>query len=549
MSTVDTIPVPETPLTRPPTAVVAPSPRTPSFVLGAANRSYKHQYSSIYYVRLQVLRKYVMARARRRWHDVAGQLSYVIGTVYMDMPMKPNVLEDLARDHSLPAPATRMTYCSQDDQPMLEDESGRIALVGERIRSARLVTGVVLGILGIETSGGEFEVVDICTAGMAPQPYSDLNWGESSAGSSQEGKAEKMDVDETPVPGQEQDEWVAILSGLEIGSTSPADAQIQMLAEYLTGEAGGLDDQASAARISRLIVAGNSLAHILNADGTVPEEKMERKGRRYGQDSANFSPHPTQTLAAHITDIARTMPIHVLPGASDPAGTLLPQQPFPRAMFGSAAAFASFTCETNPTYLRVGPSPNTEGTPDGEKGKQKASASASKSAQAVSATPFRTFLVSSGQPVDDMLKYLPSPLSTRLSIAEASLRWRHIAPTAPDTLWCHPYFGSDPFVISETPDVYIVGCQPRFGTRVVEERGWGPTRGESGEQTSGDVDMEVDGEEGEEDMEGEGGIKRCRIVLAPGFRETGTLVLLNMRTLAVRTVQFAIEGMNAGGET
>lgn len=182
---------------------------------------------------------------------------------------------------------------------MLEDESGRIALVGERIRSARLVTGVVLGILGIETSGGEFEVVDICTAGMAPQPYSDLTWGESSAGSSQEGKAEKMDVDgmcvssnsyclyltqklcvETPVPGQEQDEWVAILSGLEISSTSPADAQIQMLAEYLTGEAGGLDDQASAARISRLIVAGNSLAHILNADGTVPEEKMERKGVR-----------------------------------------------------------------------------------------------------------------------------------------------------------------------------------------------------------------------------------------------------------------------------
>lgn len=63
-------------------------------------------------MRLQVLRKYVMARARRRWHDVAGrpiyvgrvldvikgQLSYVIGTVYMDMPMKPNVLEDLARD-------------------------------------------------------------------------------------------------------------------------------------------------------------------------------------------------------------------------------------------------------------------------------------------------------------------------------------------------------------------------------------------------------------------------------------------------------------------
>ena len=66
--------------------------------------------------------------------------------------------------------------------------------------------------------------------------------------------------------------------------------------------------------------------------------------------------------------------------------------------------------------------------------------------------------------------------------------------------------------------------------------------------------MEVDegGEEeeqGEEGMEGEGGAKRCRVVLVPVFRTTGVLVLLNLRTLDVRTVQFAVEGMNEGGET
>ena len=27
-----------------------------------------------------------------------GQLCYIVGTVYMDMPMKPNILEDIARD-------------------------------------------------------------------------------------------------------------------------------------------------------------------------------------------------------------------------------------------------------------------------------------------------------------------------------------------------------------------------------------------------------------------------------------------------------------------
>jgi DNA polymerase delta subunit 2 len=51
---------------------------------------------------------------------------------------------------------------------MLEDESGRIRLVGDYIRDAVLVTGVVIAALGIETPNGDFEVVDICCAGMAP---------------------------------------------------------------------------------------------------------------------------------------------------------------------------------------------------------------------------------------------------------------------------------------------------------------------------------------------------------------------------------------------
>ena len=30
-----------------------------------------------------------------------GKLCFIIGTVYMDMPLKPNVLEDIARDVSV----------------------------------------------------------------------------------------------------------------------------------------------------------------------------------------------------------------------------------------------------------------------------------------------------------------------------------------------------------------------------------------------------------------------------------------------------------------
>lgn len=50
---------------------------------------------------------------------------------------------------------------------MLEDESGRIKLVGDRVSEEHLVTGVIIAALGMETPAGDFEVVDICTAGLA----------------------------------------------------------------------------------------------------------------------------------------------------------------------------------------------------------------------------------------------------------------------------------------------------------------------------------------------------------------------------------------------
>jgi hypothetical protein len=70
------------------------------------------------------------------------------------------------------------------------------------------------------------------------------------------------------------DEWIAIISGLDIGAPSPADAQIQMLVEYLTGEGGDLDDQVLASQISRLIIAGNSFAPM----GPDDEPDAEGKG-------------------------------------------------------------------------------------------------------------------------------------------------------------------------------------------------------------------------------------------------------------------------------
>lgn len=71
-------------------------------------------------------------------------------------------------------------------------------------------------------------------------------------------------------------------------------------------------------------------------------------------------------------------------------------------------------------------------------------------------------------------------------------------------------------MIQETPDLYIIGNQRKLQTKMVE---------------------------GEADERGK---KKCKIVLVPGFAETGVLALVNLRTLGVKSVQFAVKGMTGG---
>lgn len=88
---------------------------------------------------------------------------------------------------SLPEPPTKEKYLSADDEIVLEDDSGRIQLVGEALKRVIdegakdiqtgwgnvLVSGVIMAALGRETSSGAFEVKDVCFPGMAPMLYKD----------------------------------------------------------------------------------------------------------------------------------------------------------------------------------------------------------------------------------------------------------------------------------------------------------------------------------------------------------------------------------------
>lgn len=68
---------------------------------------------------------------------------------------------------------------------------------------------------------------------------------------------------------------------------------------------------------------------------------------------------------------------------------------------------------------------------------------------------------------------------------------------------CYPFQDDDPFVMNDCPHLYFVGCQPEFGTRVIQ----GPNG------------------------------QAVRLIAVPSFSETKEIVLVDSRTLEVSRVK------------
>ena len=96
--------------------------------------------------------------------------------------------------------------------------------------------------LGMETGSGDFEVIDVCFAGLPDvfRPEAGPSKANGHSASNGKGKARAKDG-EMDVDGAEKT-WVAVVSGLNVGAQeAPADLKAQLLIEWLMGEGGGLD--------------------------------------------------------------------------------------------------------------------------------------------------------------------------------------------------------------------------------------------------------------------------------------------------------------------
>lgn len=259
-----------------------------------------------------------------------------------------------------------------------------------------------------------------------------------------------------PLP--QEDAYVALVSGLQLANSKADMMQVQLLVDFLTGNLGAAPQQQLAAKVVQLVIAGGSLGQLEALAAANPYSRQQTTDME-----------PVRDMDLVMTELAAALPVDIMPGPDDPANVSLPQQPLHQCLFPGAAPYSSFRRVTNPHAFELGGC---------------------------------LLLGTAGQNIDDMAKYTRG--RSRLDLLACCLQWRHLCPTAPDTLTCFPFGADDPFVLQQCPHIMFAANQPEFDTRL---------------------------------LEGPGGAS-VRLVCVPSFIKTGTLVLVNLRTLQCQPLTF-----------
>ncbi|KAL5739704.1 hypothetical protein ACOSP7_028598 [Xanthoceras sorbifolium] len=363
------------------------------------------QYSQIYFARLHLMRTLLYSLVPN-WKPhlpvckvlglEEGKDCILVGTLYKHMKLKPSILDEYSKTRSVTPLVKPHNFMHPDDHLILEDESGRVKLGGMLLPST-YVTGNVVALHGKETGAGNFLVQDVLEAGLAPQI-------------------------EFPLTSRE-DKYVVLVSGLSVGSSTSNPLQFQLLVDHITGHLGDEKEQAIAAQIVHVIIAGSSV--------DIPRGLLN--GQTLASKDQSRLSEPIKELDIMLTQIAAGVPLDIMPGPNDPANFSLPQQPLNRCLFPGAASYNTFRSCTNPHCFEL----------DNIR-----------------------FLGTSGQNIDDLQKY--SEAKDKLEFMERTLRWRNLCPTAPNTLGCYPFIDRDPFLIESCPHVYFVGNQDKYETSLLK---------------------------------------------------------------------------------
>nr|XP_055024153.1 DNA polymerase delta subunit 2 [Misgurnus anguillicaudatus] len=261
------------------------------------------------------------------------------------------------------------------------------------------------------------------------------------------------------------DRFVLLASGLGLnGSGADSMMGLQLLIDMVTGHLGDQGEQNGAASISRVILAGNLLSQSTqDKDSTTKAKYLTKKTQAASVDAIRL-------LDELLVQLVASVPVDIMPGQYDPTNYTLPQQPLHRCMFPLSVPYPTLQLVSNPYQAII----------DDVR-----------------------FLGTAGQNVSDIAKY--SSVDDHLEILESTLRLRHLAPTAPDTLGCYPFYQKDPFILEDCPHVYFSGNAPSFQSK------------------------RITAPEGQEVL----------LVAIPEFSSTQTACLVNLNTLECEPICFS----------
>ncbi|CAG5088811.1 Similar to POLD2: DNA polymerase delta subunit 2 (Bos taurus) [Cotesia congregata] len=196
------------------------------FIIG--DKKFDKQYSNIYIARLRALKNILENKSKEKWgqyqvktisqlgddnddESEAEKLVILIGIIYKHQELKPSILKELSDELQLIPQSSRSNYSSEKDQLFLEDEMLRIKLIGSDLNHKEMVTGLICGVLGYQSSGGTFNVKDYCVPGICPQAS-----------------------ECSPLMFPSEDKiLVLLLSGLDL-SGNPDSLHYQLLSEWIT---------------------------------------------------------------------------------------------------------------------------------------------------------------------------------------------------------------------------------------------------------------------------------------------------------------------------
>jgi len=394
-------------------------------------RDYQKQYFHIYGQRLEALRERVAECVRAEsGQDVTikrlseldeieeGRSVVVIGTLFKNQVLKPNILKEVGEDNAASNETnddekdSLAKFIDDSDELVLEDDLQRARLYfptdnDQKYDVDQFVSGIVCGIFGYmipseqREGGGRFCVKKMFFPAIPEHPN-------------------------TSQPSKENVRCVALMSGLNLSeNTSVAElGSINLVSEFILGECGDMDTQKQNSQFDRIILAGNHLS------SDTRDRKILRTAKYLTTGQSARSVNAVHILDDILEELASGIEVDVMPGWNDPANQNLPQQPLHLCLFPKASMYSTLNSVTNPYHVEI--------------------------------SGF-SILGTSGQNIEDIMKN--SSISDPIEALEAIIKWSHMAPTCPDTLGCVPYLEKDPFVLKNLPHVFFAGNQEKFAQK------------------------------------------------------------------------------------